>query len=338
MAKVSALVLPEDTVQIGDLIYCRSRQGLKRLKAALRELDYRLDPYGAGHCMWCPDDSRGCQMYGRVYTPMPEVAHMFECGFCQYRVQEPEPIVSGLYTCPYCWNTVYRNIVDGKPVTFRFPGFIKSLDNPRNLPKHLCMIARTWDVPNGILYLEPEHVTAAGKPLAKNHPDLPWRQAYLKATERHWQLVPDGQGGGLLAMRYAARWQHRTQQHIQLGEPINATSHYTIIWRWRGREFLTLHEFLAAKDVPYVPVVTVWHWPARLPPSDELGRYIQASIGPYLRAWGETEYAVMREFVVQFTALDPAQWDDFIARIETLRYDGERMQAIDAFAANPSAS
>lgn len=249
-----------------------------------------------------------------------------KCGSCHGYNSTAGRLVHGR-ACEHCGAVIYRHIIDGTVVRFRFtsPG-------ERGLEPELQMTAQRWDADEGFLYLKPGFL------------DRSWGVASGAEAERRmarhagqWELVEEGHGKAavnLYKIRYTLGLRRSDDDVIDMADVSGHDRNHEVVRIWDGREYPEFGEMPVREGFS---IYETWHW-APLDASPALHKRLLLAIGntddkgwhyqdgtPWFKAESWKQIGL---FIRHFTTLDAAEWDR-----QSRRFPLDGPGGIDAVAA-----
>lgn len=322
----------EDVVWIGGDLYCKTRDALDAARRLLVEIGYeienlRTDSHSVkegrvtveemvrnGHSLW--------------YARLPDLRKA-KCGSCGGYVSIAGSRVHGR-TCELCGAVIYREIIDGSTVRFRFadPGE-QGMFSPE-----LQMEAHRWDAEEGWLYLKPGFLERGGLGVVSGEK----AERYMALHACKWQVVTEEDGGAEIKL-YKLHYRRDIYRHdddvIEMMDIWGHDWNHTVVNVWDGVEY---PEYSSDMPVPEsFSIYEAWHW-APLEPTPTLHQRLLGAIHNHDdkgwhyqdgRPWfSRRSWEQIGLFIRHFTTLDADEWDR-----QSRRFPLDGPGGIDAVAA-----
>lgn len=314
MATTGSGIKVGDAVRIGRSLYCTTPGSVADARHRLAELGYeitneRTDGYAVREGRATPEElEKGVRPLW--HASLPDLRRA-KCGCCGEYNSMAGTLMHGR-ACEHCGDVIYRHIVDGSEVRFRFT----EPDGRGLFPGKLQMTAQRWDADKGFLYLKPEFLDRSWGAVTGTAAEL-----YMADHAGKWELVEEGHGRSaryLYKIRYSRSIRRQDDDAIDMLEVSGHERRYKVVRIWNGREYPE-YDFSGALPVPEsLEIYETWHW-APLGASPDLHKTLLHVIGNHDdKGWHyqdgspwftKRSWEQIGLFVRHFTTLDADEWD-----------------------------
>lgn len=302
-------------VQIARDLYPLTEEALNSLSGELREIGYsikncREDEYRKDRGVTVEQTEReGWYLW---YASLKNI-RFGKCDFCNAYISTVGIRCHGR-RCEYCGEVIYRLIVDGSTVTFKFLDQKRHGSSGRSSgTPELKMKAHRWDTDEGYLYLYPGFLEGNWSVVTGEQ-----AQAYFDENADKWELT----NGRFI----------KIEDSLEFDRGTAVIEHYDIrkhefgartIKIWEGQEYKE-HERLPIPES--MCIYEPWHW-SPLSPSPKLHERLISAVhmvsdqGYYYQdgrsVFSRYHFDEMAKFVFHFTTLSVAKF-----RQTRFRFDG----------------